>query len=111
MLLRGNAPLPEPVEYNCPLCPPENIEGAYYLRMDVSDTPGVLSRISSVTAKYKVSIASVQQRAGARPGAASLILTTHRSNEKAIRAAVKTLRQLSAVLSPPLLLRIASFDD
>ena len=111
LLLRGNAPLPEPIEYNCPLCPPENIQGAYYLRMDVSDTPGVLASISSVTAKYKVSIASVQQRAGARPGAASLILTTHRSNEKAIRSTVKTLRQLSAVLSPPLLLRIASFDE
>ncbi len=111
LLLRGNAPLPEPVEHKRPLCPPEHIQGSYYLRMDVSDTPGVLAKISSVTAKYKVSIASVQQRAGAKAGAASLILTTHRSNEKAIRAAVKNLSQLSAVLTKPLLLRVANFDD
>ncbi len=111
LLLRGNAPLPEPVEQKRPLCPPERIEGAYYLRMEVADTPGVLAKISGVTAKYKVSIASVRQRPGAKAGAASLILTTHRSNEKAIRAAVKNLGQLSAVLDKPLLLRIASFDD
>ncbi len=111
LLLRGNAPLPEPVEHQCPLCPPQHIEGSYYLRMEVSDTPGVLSKVSSVTAKYKVSIASVQQRPGDKKDAASLILTTHQSNEKAIRSTVKHLGQLACVLTKPLLLRIASFDD
>ncbi|WP_221030814.1 homoserine dehydrogenase [Actomonas aquatica] len=111
LLLRGNAPLPEPVEHQCPLCLPERIEGEYYLRMDVSDTPGVLAKISSVTAKYKVSIASLQQRPADKKDAASLILTTHRSNEKAIRATVKHLSRLACVLGEPLLLRIASFDD
>ncbi|MCC5024861.1 MAG: homoserine dehydrogenase [Candidatus Synoicihabitans palmerolidicus] len=111
LLLRGNAPLPEPIEQNCPLNKPELIEGSYYFRLDVKDEPGVLAKIASVTSKSKVSIASVQQRPSPRKGAASLILTTHLSNEKAIRATVTNLSRLDAVLTAPLLLRIASFDD
>lgn len=111
LLLRGNAALPEPVERRCPRRAPENIEGSYYLRMEVKDQPGVLAKISAATAKHDVSIASVQQRPGDRPGAASLILTTHQSNEKAIRSAVSQLKRLAAVLTAPLLLRIAHFED
>ena len=46
---------------------------------------------------------------GSRAGAASLILTTHDSNEKAIRATVARLRGLGTVLGQPVLLRIADF--
>jgi homoserine dehydrogenase len=38
-----------------------------------------------------------------------LILTTHRSNERAIRATVSQLGRLSSVLGRPLLLRIGDF--
>jgi homoserine dehydrogenase len=109
LLRRGNVPLPEPAEHRCPLAPLEKISGRYYLRMDVRDEPGVLARIAGVTARSRVSIASVLQRPSEKPGAASLILTTHRSNEKAIRATVAQLARLSSVLGKPLLLRIADF--
>ncbi len=111
LLLRGNAPLPEPVEHRCPLSKPEAIKGSYYLRLSVKDEPGVLAKIAAATAKSHVSIASVQQRPSPRKGVASLMLTTHQSNEKAIRATLANLRRLGAVLGEPLLLRIASFDD
>jgi homoserine dehydrogenase len=109
LLRRGNTPLPEPVEHRCPLAPLEHIEGRYYIRMDVKDEPGVLARIASSTARSRVSIASVLQRPSERPGAATLILTTHTSNEKAIRATLARLRRLSSVLGEPLLLRIGDF--
>ncbi|MCF3649619.1 homoserine dehydrogenase [Synoicihabitans lomoniglobus] len=111
LLLRGNAALPEPVEHNYPLAKPENLTGRYYLRLDVKDEPGVLAKIATVTSKSKVSIASLDQRPSDQTGAASLILTTHRSNEKAIRSTVNNLRRLSSVLGEPFLLRIASFED
>ena len=111
LLLRGNAPLPEPVEHHCPSRPLDRICGSYYLRMDVKDEPGVLAKIAGVAAKAGVSIASVGQSPTTLSKAASLILTTHESNEKAIRAAMKQLRRTSAVLGEPLLLRIASFED
>ena len=109
LLRRGNVALPEPSTQRCPLLPLEKISGRYYLRMEVKDEPGVLARIASATARSQVSIASVLQRPSERPGAATLILTTHTSNEKAIRAAVARLRRLSSVVTEPLLLRIADF--
>ena len=109
LLRRGNTPLPEPVEHRCPLTPLEHIEGRYYIRMDVKDEPGVLARIATSTAQSQVSIASVLQRSSERAGAATLILTTHTSNEKAIRATLARLRRLSSVLGEPLLLRIGDF--
>ena len=109
LLNRGNSPLPELVETRAPLAPLEAISGRYYLRLEVKDEPGVLAKIAGLTAKLDVSIASVLQRPSETPGAASLILTTHDSNEKAIRATVRRLGKLSSVLGAPVLLRIATF--
>jgi glycine cleavage system regulatory protein len=57
----------------------------YYLRLTVKDQPGVLARVASVMAGHHVSIASVIQNPAETAGAASLVLTTHQSNEKAMR--------------------------
>ncbi len=109
LLNRGNTHLPELAEVRAPLSPLESITGRYYLRLEVKDEPGVLAKIAGATARLDVSIASVLQRPSERPGAASLILTTHDSNEKAIRATVAQLEKLSSVLGEPVLLRIATF--
>ena len=45
-----------------------------------------------------------------QPGAASLVLTTHESNERAIGATLKKLTALAAVLDVPVLLRIGDFE-
>jgi homoserine dehydrogenase len=109
--LRGNNTLSAPTEQNVPRRAPAQVEHSYYLRMDVRDQPGVLAKISAATAACNVSIASVNSFATDRAGATSLILTTHQSNEKAIRAAISRLRRLAVVLSEPLLLRIATFAE
>ncbi|HTJ78133.1 MAG TPA: homoserine dehydrogenase [Rariglobus sp.] len=109
LLNRGNSHLPELAETRARLAPLQNISGRYYLRLEVKDEPGVLAKVAGATAKLDVSIASVLQRPSERPGAASLILTTHDSNEKAIRATVSRLGKLSSVLGEPVLLRIATF--
>ena len=109
LLKRGNGQLPAPVETHATLTPLQSITGSYYLRLEVKDEPGVLAKIASATATLDVSIASVLQRPSETAGAASLILTTHQSNEKAIRATVARLKKLSCVISEPVLLRIADF--
>lgn len=109
LLNRGNSHLPEPVETKAPLTPLQSITGRYYLRLEVQDAPGVLAKIAGATANLDVSIASVLQRASETPGAASLILTTHKSNEKAIRATIARLKRLKSVLGEPVLIRIADF--
>ena len=92
------------------LAPPESIRSRYYLRLTVKDEPGVLARVASVMAKQKVSIASVIQSPAEVAGAASLVLTTHESNERAMNATLKRLNALGAVLDDPLLLRIGDFE-
>lgn len=109
LISRGNAPLPEVKLPKLPLAKPESLRSCYYLRLEVKDEAGVLAKISGLTAKLNVSIASVLQRAGASAGAASLILSTHESNEKAIRATVTQLKRLNCVLADPVLLRIVDF--
>lgn len=93
------------------IAPPEHITGRYYLRLTVEDKPGVLSAIAAVTARQHVSIASVIQSPAERAGAASLVLTTHRSDERALRNTIARLRRLRAVLEEPVLLRIAEFPE
>lgn len=95
----------------CQLAPPERIRGRYYLRLTVKDRPGVLAKIASVMADQHVSIASVIQSSADRPDAASLVLTTHESNERAIQTTLARFKKLPAVLEKPLLLRIADFSD
>ncbi len=92
------------------LAPPESIRSRYYLRLTVKDEPGVLARVASVMARQKVSIASVIQSPAEVAGAASLVLTTHESNERAMNATLKHLKALAAVLDQPLLLRIGDFE-
>ncbi|MEO6876254.1 MAG: homoserine dehydrogenase [Opitutaceae bacterium] len=98
-------------EKSCRLAPPEHIRGRYYLRMTVSDEPGVLAQIAAAMAAKQVSIASVIQSAQEPAGAASLVLTTHQSDERAIRATLKHLARLRCVLEKPLLLRIGDFTE
>ncbi len=94
----------------CRLAPPENIRCRYYVRLTVKDQPGVLAKVASVMAKHRVSIASVIQNPAESAGAASLVLTTHQSDERAMRGTLKQLGALSSVLETPVLLRIGDFE-
>ena len=93
------------------LAPPERLRSRYYVRTTVKDRPGVLAQIATVMARHGVSIESVIQTASERPNAASLILTTHESDERAMGATLAALGRLRSLLESPLLLRIADFSD
>ncbi len=88
-----------------------DISGHYYIRLSVVDKPGVLAEVSAVMAKLGVSIASVIQPKATLGKKATLILTTHSSNEKIIQETCRNLKRLKSVLNAPFLLRIADFKD
>ena len=71
----------------------------------------MLAKIAAALAAQHVSIASVIQSAQEPAGAASLVLTTHWSDERAMRATLSRLGRLSCVLEKPLLLRIGDFSE
>lgn len=93
------------------LAPPERLRSRYYLRTTVKDRPGVLAQIATVMARHGVSIESVIQTTSERPNAASLILTTHESDERAMGATLAALGRLRSLVEKPVLLRIADFSD
>lgn len=92
------------------LAPLGHIRGRFYLRMTVRDEPGVLAQIASVTAQNHVSIERVIQTSSEHPAAASLIITTHESDESSMSHALTDIARLTCVLEPPLLLRIGDFE-
>jgi len=91
------------------LAPLERIHGRYYLRLTVRDEPGVLAHIASIMARHAVSISSVLQTPSEDPEMASLVLTTHDANERAMRDTLRQLSRLKIVNGSPLLLRICEF--
>jgi homoserine dehydrogenase len=91
--------------------PLSHIRCRYYIRLTVKDRPGVLAQVASAMARSRVSIATVIQHAAERAGAASLVLTTHESDEQAMQATLQRIGRLGSVLERPLLLRIGDFGD
>lgn len=93
------------------LAPLGHIRTRYYLRLTVQDEPGVLAQVATIMANNRVSIASVVQTPSEKPEAASLILTTHESDERAMHHTLAELGKLPCVMGTPLLLRIGEFND
>ncbi|MGA2693786.1 MAG: homoserine dehydrogenase, partial [Opitutaceae bacterium] len=99
------------LEARARLAPPERIRGRYYVRLSVADRPGVLARVATIMARNRISIASVIQGPSESSGQASLVLTTHESDERSMRGALRSLKSLGSVREEPLLLRIGDFGD
>jgi homoserine dehydrogenase len=75
-----------------------------YVRLEVEDRPGVLSRIASVFAEASVSICAVRQEG--RGDRAMLIIVTHAAPEAQGRRAVASLRELDVVQDVAAVLRV-----
>ncbi len=89
-----------------PIRPIDVLETSYYLRLPVTDRPGVLAATAQVFAEHQVSIYSMVQH-GAQDGKAELIYVTHKAKESAIQATIAGLKDLEDVLAgDPVLIRI-----
>lgn len=82
----------------------------YYIRLTVADRPGVLSEITSVLRDADISVATMLQKSQSADTPVSLVLTTHRTTQPAILAAVAQLEQMSTVYGPALALAILDVD-
>ena len=80
----------------------------WYLRIDVSDEPGVLADITRLLHGHNISVDVVIQPRHKLSGQASLIMTTHPTTAKAMEAVNASLSVMPTVLNPPQLIRILS---
>ncbi|MDR1662889.1 MAG: ACT domain-containing protein [Endomicrobium sp.] len=61
------------------MLPSGKSKASYYLRFSISNTPGVLSKISRILSKFKVSIASLTQSDINNNNCAQIIIITHKT--------------------------------
>lgn len=84
----------------------QEVETRYYLRFTVFDRPGVLSKISGILGKHKISIHSVIQKGRRTKGTVSIFLLTHQAREASIRKALHEIDRLSVAQEKTMLIRI-----
>lgn len=74
-----------------PVKPIGNISSRYYVRFNIVDKPGILSKISGIFGNHNISIASVIQKERSTTNYVPLIMTTHEARESDI---VKALDEI-----------------
>ncbi|MGH3972724.1 MAG: homoserine dehydrogenase [Pseudonocardiaceae bacterium] len=83
----------------------EDMSYPYYLRLDVADSPGVLSEVSGVLGSHGISLRLVEQHDSVA-GVARVVFVTYKTTERAFRAAMDDLMSCSSVLRTGRVLRI-----
>ncbi|OHD55985.1 MAG: hypothetical protein A2Y33_11030 [Spirochaetes bacterium GWF1_51_8] len=91
---------------NYAIKPMGEIESRYYLRFNVADQVGVLSKISGIFAEYNISISSVVQHEMKIENNVPLILTTHLAKEKNITSALDRIEKLDFSNGRGIMIRI-----
>ena len=82
----------------------------YYVRLDVVDRPGTLSKIAAILAKASIGISSVIQPEGHEGASVPLILMMHDAPNAAIAKALERISKLAVVREKPVLFRVENFD-
>ena len=94
-----------------PILPMAEVETRYYLRLSVSDQPGVLADITRILADQHISIdAMIQREPGEGEEQTDIIMLTHLSREKHVDAAILLIEALPVVKSRVTRLRLEELD-
>jgi len=78
----------------------------YYIRVSALDQPGVLSRISGILGRNRISISSVIQKGRKVKGAVPVVMMTHEARERNVRRALREIDRLSVISGKTMLLRV-----
>ena len=88
----------------------DSISSRFYVRLDVSDRPGVFARIATVLARAKIGISSIIQPEGHTGETVPVILMLDAANNLSVRKALATIGKLPVVKSNPVVLRVENLD-
>jgi homoserine dehydrogenase len=89
-----------------PLCPIEDSESAFYIRLETDDTPGVIGNIGHALGGHQVSLHSLLQRGVPQTGPATIILLTHRASERNVARAIKEIEAQASTKQVGVVLRV-----
>jgi homoserine dehydrogenase len=94
-----------------PVLAMEDVETAYYLRMQVTDKPGVMAAVASILGNAGISIEAILQKEPA-PGVdqASIILLTHVVQEGQMNTAIRHIEALDTIHGDIMRIRLEHLD-
>ena len=109
-ILRGNIKYPFGVSYNkrkiIKNYDLNKYSNSLYLRFEVRDKPGVLSQITKVLARFKISIDRLIQIPDHKNKRASIVIITHKANELSSSKCLNLLKINKNILKNPTLIRL-----
>ncbi len=89
----------------------DDIFSAYYLRMRVSDRPGVLAHVTRILGSHQISIEAISQREAAdSEKTVPLVIMTHEVAESSMNAACSEMQNLDEVLDDIVRYRVAGWS-
>jgi homoserine dehydrogenase len=94
-----------------PIIPIEKVKTPWYLRMEVADKPGVLSRVASIFSEQGISIEALIQRApGQGQTLVSLIVLTNKAPQDSVDIAVCEIEALETISGKVTRIRVEALD-
>jgi len=94
-----------------PILGMEDVETAYYLRMQVADELGVMAEITRILADTGISIEAIQQKEPAEGDTqVSLIMLTHEVLERQMNQAIDRIEALASVTGPVMRIRMEQLE-
>lgn len=96
----------QPLESGLRLKEISNIESRYYIRLKALDKAGTMAKITSILEECGISIKMLLQRESTDKNYATLLLSTHKSNEANIKKALYSISKLEVITDKPFMIRI-----
>ena len=94
-----------------PVLAMEEVETAYYLRMQVTDKPGVMANVASILGNAGISIEAILQKEPPPDvDQASIILLTHVVQEGQMNAAIREIEALDTIHGDIMRIRLEHLD-
>lgn len=91
--------------------PMEDIQSAYYLRIQALDRPGVLANVASILSEHGINIESIMQKESElKDGKIPVIILTHTVQERQINRAIEDLEALADIEGRVVRIRAENFN-
>lgn len=95
---------------NLPILPMNEVETAYYLRMQAADKPGVLADVTRILGDADISIEAIIQKEPVGDAEATIIMLTHKVKEGLMDKAIADIEALGSIAGPVTRIRLEHLD-
>lgn len=90
----------------------DNVVSRYYIRLLAKDVPGTVAKYAQILGENGISISGVLQHEEHNVGTSvGVIVTTHPAEERQMKAALKTIKELDVIDGEPVCIRIVDIPE